>query len=74
MLVGRLEGMVGERIRKIVVGMKDSVTDIGEIVGVDVLDCESWELRMQVHITYLMSSTGIMNLRIRVLNRVFCST
>ena len=37
--IGRLEGMVGDKSRGTVVGMKDTVVGIDEMVDVEVLDC-----------------------------------
>ena len=48
--IDRLEGMMGDKSREIVVDMKDTVAVIGEIVDVEVADCEGWELLMQLHL------------------------
>ena len=45
--IGRLEGMVGDKSRGTVVGMKDTVTGIDEMVDVEVLDCVGWGLLVQ---------------------------
>ena len=45
--IGRLEGMVRDKSRGTVVGMKDTVAGIDEMVDVEVLDCVGWGLLVQ---------------------------
>ena len=56
--IGKLEGKVGDKSRGTVVGMKDIVADIGEMVGVGMLDCVGWrflvKLRLLSFLPYLV--------------------
>ena len=39
---------MGDRSRETVVGMKDTVAGINEIVDMELLDCEGWGLLVQL--------------------------
>ena len=51
-------GMVGDNIRESVMGIKNTVAGIDEIVDVEVSDCEGWELLMQLHILSCLLSVA----------------
>ena len=48
--IGRLEGVVGDKSRGTVVGMKGTVVDIGEMVGVGMSDCVGWRLLVKLRL------------------------